>query len=58
MNTHLGFVIIAYGVTAVALVIAICWIMIDQRVLKRELQQLEAQGLRRRSAKPASGPAK
>ncbi|WP_343313293.1 heme exporter protein CcmD [Brucella sp. BE17] len=54
MNTHLGFVIIAYGVTVVALMITICWIIIDQRLLKRELQRLEAQGLRRRSAKPVS----
>lgn len=48
---HFGFVLASYGITAVVLAIAIGWILIDQRAQKNELKRLEAQGLRRRSAK-------
>ncbi len=51
MGNHLGFVLASYGIAFVVLAIAIGWILIDQRLQKRELQRLEAQGLRRRSAK-------
>ncbi|CAN7157300.1 heme exporter protein CcmD [Brucella pseudogrignonensis] len=57
MGNHLGFVLASYGITVVALAVTIGWILIDQRIQKNELKRLEAQGVRRRSAK-ASGSAK
>lgn len=60
MGNHVGFVLASYGITFVVLAITVGWILIDQRLQKRELQRLEAQGLRRRSAKSsgsAPGPA-
>ncbi len=53
MSDHLGFVLAAYGVTAVALCLTVGWILIDQRIQKNELKRLEAQGMRRRSQGPA-----
>ncbi|MBA8817814.1 heme exporter protein CcmD [Ochrobactrum sp. P6BS-III] len=53
MSNHLGFVVAAYGITIVALVLTVGWIFIDQRIQKNELKRLEAQGVRRRSSKPA-----
>ncbi|WP_313027524.1 heme exporter protein CcmD [Brucella sp.] len=57
MGNHLGFVLASYGITVVALAVTIGWILIDQRIQKSEVKRLEAQGVRRRSAK-ASGSAK
>jgi len=45
-----GFVAVAYIVTAVALVALIAWIILDGRAQKRRLADLEARGIRRRSA--------
>lgn len=47
--SHLAYVIAAYGVTVVALLLVIGWILLDQRLQKAELKRLEAQGIRRRS---------
>lgn len=49
---HLGFVLAAYGIAAAALAVMIGWILIDQHIQKTELKRLEAQGVRRRSARP------
>ena len=48
--SHLAFVSIAYGVTALTLVVLVAWVLIDQRARRAELAELEAQGIRRRSA--------
>ena len=45
-----GFVAAAYIVTAVALAVLIGWIIVDGRAQKRRLADLEARGIRRRSA--------
>lgn len=47
--THAFFVAAAYGASAVALAGLIAWILVDQRLRKRELAELEAGGVRRRS---------
>jgi len=52
MSNHLGFVVAAYGITIVSLILTVGWIFIDQRIQKNELKRLEAQGVRRRSSKP------
>ncbi|WP_094541272.1 heme exporter protein CcmD [Brucella grignonensis] len=51
MMSHVAFVVTSYGLAAGALAITIGWILIDQRIQKSELKRLEAQGVRRRSAK-------
>ncbi|AZO40256.1 heme exporter protein CcmD [Mesorhizobium sp. M7D.F.Ca.US.005.01.1.1] len=53
MSAHALYVTAAYGITAVVLVGLIGWILIDQRARKRELAELEAAGIRRRSDKAA-----
>jgi len=47
--THTFFVAAAYGASALALAGLIGWILVDQRLRKRELAELEAGGVRRRS---------
>lgn len=52
MNTaHILYVSAAYGIAAVVLAALAIWILADQRARKRELAQLEAAGIRRRSDK-------
>jgi heme exporter protein D len=49
--THAFHVASAYGISALSLLGLFGWIMLDQRVRKRELAELEARGIRRRSAR-------
>jgi heme exporter protein D len=51
MWAHAGFIIAAYAVTAVVLVAMVGWIVFDGRLQKRRLDELEARGVRRRSAR-------
>lgn len=52
MNTaHLLYVSAAYGIAVIVLAGLAIWILADQRARKRELAQLEAAGIRRRSDK-------
>jgi heme exporter protein D len=51
MSAHALYVTAAYAITAVVLIGLIGWILIDQRARKRELAELEASGVRRRSDK-------
>ena len=53
MSAHALYVTAAYGITAVVLIGLIGWILIDQRARKRQLAELEAAGVRRRSDKVA-----
>ena len=48
--SHLAFVSIAYGLTALTIAALIAWVLIDQRARRAELSELEARGIRRRSA--------
>lgn len=51
MSTHALYVTAAYAITAVTLAGLIGWVLLDQRARKRELAELEAAGIRRRSDK-------
>ncbi|MFC3326456.1 heme exporter protein CcmD [Mesorhizobium cantuariense] len=53
MSAHALYVTAAYGITAVVLIGLIGWILFDQRARKRELAELEAAGVQRRSDKAA-----
>jgi heme exporter protein D len=54
---HGGFILAAYAVTAVILAGMFLWIILDGRAQKRRLAELEARGVRRRSAAAPSRPA-
>jgi heme exporter protein D len=47
--SHESFVFLSYAATAVTLVGVLVSILLDGRARKRELAELEAQGIRRRS---------
>jgi heme exporter protein D len=49
MMTHEAFVAAAYGVTVLVLAGIALWLFLDHRARKRELADLEARGVRRRS---------
>jgi heme exporter protein D len=51
--THTGFILAAYLAAAVVLAVLTLWIFVDGRSLRRRLADLEARGIRRRSAKSA-----
>ncbi len=51
MWPHAGFIIAAYMVTLVVLVVLVAWIVLDGRLQRRRLAELEARGIRRRSAR-------
>lgn len=53
MSQHALYVAAAYAIAAVALVGLVGWVLLDQRARKKELAELEASGVRRRSDKPA-----
>ena len=49
MMSHQAFVFLSYAATAVTLAGLLVMILLDGRARKRELAELEAQGVRRRS---------
>jgi heme exporter protein D len=49
MSAHALYVAAAYAITALVLAGLIGWILLDQRARKRELAELEAAGVKRRS---------
>jgi heme exporter protein D len=53
MSPHALYVAAAYAITAVALAGLIGWVLLDQRARRKELAELEAAGVRRRSDRPA-----
>ncbi len=50
MSPHTGFIVAAYAVTAATLVALVLWVALDARAQRRRLAELEARGVRRRSA--------
>ena len=53
-NDYFGFIVSAYGISALALLGLAAWVFLDARARRAEIDRLEASGLRRRSAQ---GPA-
>ncbi|MER8481576.1 heme exporter protein CcmD [Mesorhizobium sp. M1322] len=51
MSVHALYVTAAYVISAVVLAGLIGWILFDQQARKRDLAELEASGVRRRSDK-------
>ncbi len=48
--THAGYITAAYLATAGVLIALVLWIVLDGRAQRRRLAELEARGIRRRSA--------
>jgi heme exporter protein D len=60
-GAHWGFVLMAYGLTALVMAALIVWVILDGRRHAKTLADLEARGIRRRSATkdtaaPGAGP--
>jgi len=49
LGPHASFIVIAYAMAALVVVILIGWILLDRRALKRNLDDLEMRGVTRRS---------
>jgi heme exporter protein D len=48
---YFGFILSAYGISALAILGLLVWVILDARARRAEIQALEASGLRRRSAR-------
>lgn len=51
LGNHGGFILAAYLAAVLVLAGLVVWIVLDGRMLRRRLADLEARGIRRRSAK-------
>ena len=51
LGTHAGFILAAYGLTVLVVAALALWIVLDGRIQRRRLAELEARGIRRRSAR-------
>lgn len=56
--SHAFYILTSYGVTALITLCLIGWTLADGRARRRELQELESSGIRRRSVQPNSEAAK
>ncbi|MCK3778429.1 heme exporter protein CcmD [Ensifer sesbaniae] len=55
MMSHAVYVFTSYGIATLTVLGLIAWVVLDGRARRRELAELEASGIRRRSAEAASG---
>jgi len=54
-GNHAGFILAAYGLAILVIAVVFVWIVVDGRAQRRQLAELEARGVRRRSARNADG---
>lgn len=54
-DPHIAFVAAAYGFAVLTLAGLVVWTVLDHRAQRRILADLEARGIRRRSARPTGG---
>ena len=54
-GTHAGFILAAYGLAILVIAVLFVWIVVDGRSQRRQLADLEARGVRRRSAPSSDG---
>jgi heme exporter protein D len=50
-TAHIGFILAAYSAGVVVIVALIAWVMLDYRLQRRILAELETKGVARRSAR-------
>ena len=51
-----GFIIASYGAVFATIAVLILWVIVDGRTQAKALAELEARGIKRRSARRASHP--
>ena len=54
LGPHGGFILVSYLATFLMIAGLIGWVLVDHAGLTRQLADLEARGVRRRSARPAA----
>jgi heme exporter protein D len=57
LGTHAGFIIAAYGASALIILTLILWTIADYRAQLRDLAEMERRGVTRRSARTERRPA-
>ena len=60
LGPHADFILAAYGVTLLVVLVLIAWVALDYRSQRRRVAELESQGVTRRSVqakKPGMNPA-
>ena len=55
LGNHAGYILAAYGITVLVIAVLFLWIVVDGRSQRRQVAELEARGVRRRSARVPSG---
>jgi heme exporter protein D len=55
-GAHAGFIVAAYLLAAAVLIGVAIWIVVDGRAQRRRIAELEARGIRRRSARKELAP--
>jgi heme exporter protein D len=55
LGPHAGFILACYAITLATVAGLFVWLLADRARLTAALARLEAQGIRRRSARPATG---
>jgi len=53
-TTHIAFIAAAYGAGIVVVAALIAWVMLDYRLQRRILAELETKGVSRRSARESA----
>ena len=54
LGPHASFILAAYGVALLVLIVLIGWIVLDYRAQRRRVAELESQGVTRRSVQARS----
>lgn len=55
LGDHAGFILAAYGLSALIVAALVVWVVVDGRTQRRRLADLEARGIRRRSRRAEAG---
>lgn len=55
LGNHAGFIVASYGLTILVVAVLFAWIVVDGRAQRRQLAELEARGVRRRSSGSTGG---
>ncbi len=50
LGPHAAFIVVSYAIAALVVALLVAWVVIDHRAQVRRLGDLEARGVRRRSA--------
>ena len=56
LGQHADFIVAAYAIAAIVVVVLIAWVIADHRRQRAILRDLEVSGVTRRSTRQTSGP--